>query len=253
MNSVPTLTDFHVNLLVSSPRLFPPYIPGQSFTGLVPMHQNVVKLYRLCSARMCGNFSVTIPLPSWTPWTFMYKVVSLVRCSLARWICQTECNAMQRNWLHHRIAWLYPRLRTGGFYCSKQSFTARMYLLTATSTSKLARDVRVFLKMLSMISLQYYYQLSLLPEYQPKCGDVLWLGSKAGTPQSTLGTNMWVAGKTEWLLINTCHTWVTYYRCYINVYGSLCCCSTTTTADNHANTSFVAFLRGQMLFLPPNK
>jgi len=33
-------------------------------------------------------------------------------------------------------------------------------------------------------------------EYQPKCGDALWLGSKGSRGSFHLWINVWVAGKT---------------------------------------------------------
>ena len=52
-------------------------------------------------------------------------------------------------------------------------------------------------------------QLSILPcrtgnEYQPKCGDTLWLGSKGRHGSLHLWINVWVAGKSVWSFINTC-------------------------------------------------
>jgi len=46
-------------------------------------------------------------------------------------------------------------------------------------------------------------------EYQPKCGNALRLGLKAGMVHSSCGLwiNVWAAGKTVWYLVNTCHTW----------------------------------------------
>ena len=42
-------------------------------------------------------------------------------------------------------------------------------------------------------------------EYRPKCGDALWLGSEGmGSFHSWI--NVWVAGKTVWSLVNTCHS-----------------------------------------------
>jgi len=45
-------------------------------------------------------------------------------------------------------------------------------------------------------------------EYWPQCGDALWLGSKGRYGSFHLWINVRVAGKTEWSLVNTCHTWV---------------------------------------------
>jgi len=44
-------------------------------------------------------------------------------------------------------------------------------------------------------------------EYQPKCGVALRLGSKGRYGSFHLWINMWVAGKTVWLLVNNCHVW----------------------------------------------
>jgi len=44
-------------------------------------------------------------------------------------------------------------------------------------------------------------------EYQPKCGDALWLGSKGRYGLLYLWINVWVALKSVWSLVNTCHTW----------------------------------------------
>ena len=41
--------------------------------------------------------------------------------------------------------------------------------------------------------------------YRPKCGDALWLGSKVRYGSFHLWANVWVAGKTVWSLVNTCH------------------------------------------------
>jgi len=43
-------------------------------------------------------------------------------------------------------------------------------------------------------------------EYQPKCGDSLRLGSKGRYGSFHLWINVWVAGKTVWSFVNTCHT-----------------------------------------------
>jgi len=44
-------------------------------------------------------------------------------------------------------------------------------------------------------------------EYQSKCGDTQWLWSKGRYGSFHLWINVWVAGKTVWSLVNTCHTW----------------------------------------------
>jgi len=44
-------------------------------------------------------------------------------------------------------------------------------------------------------------------KYQPKCGHALQLGSKGRYGSFHLWINMWVAGKTVWFIVNTCHTW----------------------------------------------
>ena len=44
-------------------------------------------------------------------------------------------------------------------------------------------------------------------EYPPKCGDALRLGSKGRYGSFHLWISVWVAGKTVWSLVNTCHTW----------------------------------------------
>ena len=44
-------------------------------------------------------------------------------------------------------------------------------------------------------------------EYQPRCGDDLRLVSKGRYGSFHLWINVWVAGKTVWSLVNTCHTW----------------------------------------------
>jgi len=43
--------------------------------------------------------------------------------------------------------------------------------------------------------------------YLPKCGDALRLGSKGRYDSFHLWINVWVAVKTVWPLVNTCHTW----------------------------------------------
>jgi len=43
-------------------------------------------------------------------------------------------------------------------------------------------------------------------EYQPKCGDALWLGSKGRHGSFHLWINVWVAGKTVGFFVKTCHT-----------------------------------------------
>ena len=45
-------------------------------------------------------------------------------------------------------------------------------------------------------------------EYQPKCGDALWLGSKGRHGSFHMRIRMWLAGKTAWSLVNACHSWV---------------------------------------------
>jgi len=45
-------------------------------------------------------------------------------------------------------------------------------------------------------------------EYQQKCGDGLQLGSKTRYGSFYLWINVWMAGKTVWSLVSTCHTWV---------------------------------------------
>jgi len=44
-------------------------------------------------------------------------------------------------------------------------------------------------------------------EYMPKCGDTLRMGSKGRYGSFHLWINVWVAGKTAWSFVNTCHTW----------------------------------------------
>jgi len=43
-------------------------------------------------------------------------------------------------------------------------------------------------------------------EYQPKCGDALWLGSKGRHGSFHLWIYVWVAGKTVGFFVKTCHT-----------------------------------------------
>ena len=43
-------------------------------------------------------------------------------------------------------------------------------------------------------------------QYQPKCGDALRLGTKSRYGSFRLWINVWVAGKTVWSVVNTCHT-----------------------------------------------
>jgi len=45
-------------------------------------------------------------------------------------------------------------------------------------------------------------------EYQSKCGDTLRLGSKGRYGSFYLSINVWMADKTVWSLVNTCHTLV---------------------------------------------
>jgi len=44
-------------------------------------------------------------------------------------------------------------------------------------------------------------------EYRPKCGDALRLGSKGRYGSSHFWMHEWVAGKTVWSLVHSCHTW----------------------------------------------
>jgi len=43
-------------------------------------------------------------------------------------------------------------------------------------------------------------------EYRPQCGDAVWLGSKGRYSSFQMWINVWVAGNTPWILVNTCHT-----------------------------------------------
>jgi len=45
-------------------------------------------------------------------------------------------------------------------------------------------------------------------EYQPKCGDALWLGSKGRYGSFHMWINVRVAGLTVWSLVNMCQPWV---------------------------------------------
>jgi len=43
-------------------------------------------------------------------------------------------------------------------------------------------------------------------EYRSNCGDAVWLGSKGRYGSFHLWINVWVARKTVWSVVNTCHT-----------------------------------------------
>jgi len=92
-------------------------------------------------------------------------------------------------------------------------------------------------------------QLSLLPSAgremstDPTRGDALWLRSKGRHGSFHLWMNVWVAGKTVWSLVNTCHTWVPQRSVRLSIKrstGLLITMITTIsdiTSDNHKQTT----------------
>jgi len=57
--------------------------------------------------------------------------------------------------------------------------------------------------------------------YQPMCSDALWLESKGRYGSLHLWINVWMAGKTVWSLVNTCHTRVLQRCHYKALYKSM--------------------------------
>ena len=139
---------------------------------------------------------------------------------------QTKCSAK------HSTCWLTTSL------VSRRWAHQRSYSMSGPVSTEMDDRLRTGKPPRYVNVTSHPAQLRLAPtlsrtgnEHRPKCGDALRLGSKGRHGSFHLWMHMWVAGKTVWSFVNTCHTWATFcdesdsvkplYKCPVYFYSSV--------------------------------